>query len=101
MTVTAGRHSAPVAPRTTPVLPLVGYGVGVLVSAAAWVVLVRAAIHFGTEARDGESVGWVFLGLAVVGAICCLVLALVLVGRALIASGFISDYKPRRAQRRG
>lgn len=99
MTVTAGRHSAPAVPRNIPVLPLVGYAVGVLASAAAWLVLVRAAIHFGAEARGGESVGWTFMGLAVLGAICCLLLALVLSGRVLIATGVISDYQPRRAQR--
>ena len=100
MTVTAGRHSAPAAPRPSAVLPLVGYVAAVLASAAAWFFLVRAAIHFGTEARGGESLGWLFMGLTAFGAICCLVLALALVGRVLMAIGVISDYKPRRAQRR-
>jgi hypothetical protein len=100
MTVTAGRHSAPATHRELPVLPLVGYAVGVLASGAAWLFLVRAAIDFGAAARDGRSEGWVFMGLAVVGAIGCLLLALVLLGRVLMATKIISDYQPRRAQRR-
>ncbi len=80
-------------------LPVLGYAVGVLVAGAAWLFLVRAAIDFGAEGRDGRDIAWLFLGLAVVGAIVCLVLALVLGGRALMAAGLISDYKPRRANR--
>jgi hypothetical protein len=101
VTIAAGRHSAPAPARSLPLQLLVAYAVGVLASAAAWVVLVRAAIDFGTTARGGETAGWVFMALAVIGAIGCLLLALVLGGRVLMATGIISDYKPRRAQRRG
>ena len=71
-----------------------------LISAVAWAVLVRAAIDFGTTARGGEGAGWAFLAMAVVGAIGCLLLALVLLGRVLMATGVLSDYKPRRASNR-
>ena len=101
MTLTAGRHSAPVAQSRPPVRLLIGYAVGVLACAAAWVFLVRAAIDFGVTARGGEGVGWVFMVLAGLGAIGCLLLGLLLAGRVLMATGIISDYKPRRAQSRG
>lgn len=100
MTVTAGRHSAPATPRALPVRPLVGYVVGALAAGAAWVFLVRAAIDFGGRASGGRSEAWVFVGLAVFGAIGCLLLTLALLGRVLTSIGFISEYKPRRAQRR-
>ena len=99
MTVTAGRHSAPQERRAVPVRSLLGYAVGALLSAAAWAILVNAAIDFGRTARDGEGVAWVFVALAVIGAIGCLLLTLVLAGRALMAIGVISDYAPRRARR--
>ena len=100
VTIAAGRHSARPLRRDVPVRTVVGYAVGVLLSAAAWVVLVLAAIDFGTTARSGERLGWVFMSLAVVGAIGCLLLALVLGGRVLMATGVISDYRPRRASNR-
>ena len=100
VTIAAGRHSAPSPPRTVPVRVIAGYAVGVLVSAAAWVFLARAAIDFGTTAREGETAGWAFVALAVVGAIGCLLLAVVLGSRVLMATGVISDYKPRRASNR-
>ncbi len=100
MTIAAGRHSAPAPPRSVPVRTVVGYAAGVLVSGAAWVFLVFAAIDFGTTAREGEGLGWVFMSLAALGAIGCLLLALVLAGRAMMATGIVSDYKPRRAQSR-
>ena len=81
-------------------LPLLGYGVGVIVSAAAWLFLVKAAIDFGASARDGRDEAWWFMGLAALGAILCLLLTLVLLGRVLLAMGLISEVKPRRAHRR-
>ena len=83
-----------------PTRTIVGYAVGVLLSGAAWLFLVLAAIDFGTTARDGEGLGWLFMALAALGAIGCLLLALVLGGRVLMATGIISDYQPRRAQNR-
>ena len=100
MTQSGGHRGERASRRSGPLLPLVGYGVGVLVSAAAWLFLVKAAIDFGASARDGEDEAWWFLGLAVLGAILCLLLTLVLIGRALMAAGLISDVKPRRAHRR-
>ena len=44
----------------------------------AWGYLVYLAIDFGTAARDGNSRGWWFLGLATIGAIACLFVAMML-----------------------
>ena len=99
VTIAAGRHSAPIR-RDVPVRAVAGYAGGVLLSGAAWVFLVLAAIDFGTTARGGEGLGWLFMSLAVLGGIGCLLLALVLGGRVLMATGVISDYKPRRASNR-
>lgn len=60
---------------------------GAAVAALAWFVLVRAAIDFGGEARDGESLAWLFLAAAALGAIACLALALVLASRAAAELG--------------
>ena len=91
MTDTAGRRRAATARPPVPLPRLLAYGVGVLVAAVAWFFLVRAAIDFGGEARDGESTGWVFLALAGIGAIGCLLIALVLLGRLLMALGVLTD----------
>jgi hypothetical protein len=66
---------------------------------AGWFLLVRAAIHFGQDARGGERLGWLFLALASAGAVACLLLALLFGGRALLLLGVISDYIPKRARR--
>jgi hypothetical protein len=100
VTIAAGRHSAPPIRRVVPTRTVAGYAGGVLLAGAAWLFLVRAAIDFGAAARGGEGLGWLFLALAVAGAIGCLLLALVLGGRVLMATGIVSDYKPRRAQNR-
>ena len=55
------------------------------------IVLVRAAVDFGTDARDGRNEGWAFMGLASLGAIGCLLLALVLFVRGLMAVGLVSE----------
>lgn len=68
-----------------------------MLSGVAWFFLVRAAIDFGVLAVGGQGSGWLFMIGASLGAVACLVLVLALVGRALRALGFLSDYKPRRA----
>lgn len=58
--------------------PALGLGLAAALTLAAWVGLVYAAIRFGHDARSGEPVAWVYLGLAALGAVACLVLTLVL-----------------------
>jgi hypothetical protein len=67
------------APRQT--LPLLLLALGITAAVVAWGYLVYLAIDFGTKARDGESAGWFFLGLATIGAIACLFVAMMLVVR--------------------
>ena len=44
----------------------------------AWGYLVFLAIDLGTSARNGESTAWWLLGLATIGAIACLFVAMML-----------------------
>lgn len=63
---------------------------GVTLCVVAWGYLVKAAIDFGTSARDGESQAWAFLGLACLGAAACLFIGLILIGKLLRAAGIIA-----------
>jgi hypothetical protein len=85
---------------TTPLLHLVGNGVGAVLTGIAWFYLVGAAIDFGVVAARGRSMAWVFTLGASLGAVVCLALMLALVGRGLRTLGYLSDYKPRRAAAR-
>lgn len=60
----------------------------------AWGYLVRAAIDFGVQARAGEAGGWVFLGLACLGAVACLFFGLMMVARLLRELGITSPPTP-------
>ena len=95
MTQPGGHRGVRSGAANPPVLRLLALLVGVLASAAAWFVLVRAAIDFGTEARDGRGAAWAFTGLASVGAIGCLLLAMVLVLRGLTLLGIVSESRGR------
>ena len=82
MTTTAGRRRAePAKGRSRPLAELGGIVGGIVLGAVAWYFLVKAAIDFGNKGRDGDALAWAFLGVATVGAIVCLILVLVLVGR--------------------
>ena len=59
-------------------MPLLVLALGITASVVGWGYLVFLAIDFGTSARDGDSRGWWLLGLATVGAIACLFLAMML-----------------------
>ena len=48
-----------------------------------WGILVVAAVDFGISARTGETGDWWFLALATMGAIACLLLAILLLSRIL------------------
>ena len=54
---------------------------GVTGTVVAWGLLVFAAIDFGGKARDGEPGNWWFLGLATLGAMACMFLAILLASR--------------------
>jgi hypothetical protein len=59
------------------------FSLGTLVALAAWVYLVRAAIHFGAKARGGEHAAWALMTLAIVGAIACLFIGLMLLSELI------------------
>lgn len=82
---------------STPLRQLGVLAVGVVLTAVAWVYLVRAAIDFGAFALRGPVVAWLFSLGAALGAVVCLVLMLGLIGRGLRTLGFMSEYQPRRA----
>lgn len=93
----AHRHTAE---RTgsAPLVNLATHALGVILTAFAWLFLVRAAIDFGgLAASERQPVAWVFTLGAALGAAVCLALMLALIGRGLRILGYISDYKPRRA----
>ncbi|GAA5145855.1 hypothetical protein GCM10023340_15860 [Nocardioides marinquilinus] len=60
---------------------------GVTAAVVAWGYLVLAAIDFGATARGGDDDAWWFLGLASLGAVACLFLALLLLARIARAIG--------------
>ena len=96
-TVSEGKRRAEKAKGPSRVPLVAGLLVGAVVGVIAWFYLVNAAIDFGRVARNGKAVAWVFTGAATVGAAVCLLLVFVLVARALVALGLISDYRPRRS----
>jgi hypothetical protein len=79
---------------------LLGYALAMTASFLAWGYLVYAAIDFGKEARGGDSQAWTLLGLASVGAVACLFLALILFARMLRALG-ITQAPPASGPRDG
>lgn len=66
---------------------LLGLAVAVTLSIVAWGYLVVAAIDFGGAAREGDGAAWAYLGLASLGAVACLFLALILLSRISRALG--------------
>ena len=58
--------------------PLLLLALGITAAVIGWGYLVYLAIDFGTSARDGDSAGWWLLGLATIGAIACLFVAMML-----------------------
>jgi hypothetical protein len=63
----------------------------------AWGYLVYLAIDFGTTARGGDVTAWWLLGLATIGAIACLFVAMMLISRlvARLKAGAPSPGPPR------
>ena len=73
------------------------HGLGAVLTGMAWFYLVGAATDFGVLAVRGQTPAWAFTIAASLGAVVCLLLFLVLVGRGLRTLGIVSDYQPRRA----
>jgi hypothetical protein len=89
----APRHSGPARLEATPSSPgsprysngpLLLLALGITAAVVAWGYLVYLAIDFGTAARDGDGTGWFLLGLATLGAIACLFLAMMLGTRLVV-----------------
>jgi hypothetical protein len=65
--------------------------VGITLAVGAWGYLVKAAIDFGIEARNGTSGAWTYLAFACVGAVACLFVGLMMVARLLRTLGITSS----------
>lgn len=79
-----GKHSGtPAEPEPLPRRRLVVLALGITATVVAWGYLVWEAIDFGSRARGGESVAWVFVVLATLGATACLLVTLILCARLL------------------
>jgi len=81
---------------------------GVTLALIAWGYLVYAAIDFGSDARGGEGMAWMFLALAAIGAAACLFVALLLGARAFralasgpVSSGSAASDRPTGSHQRG
>lgn len=70
---------------------------GVTLCVVAWGYLVKAAIDFGSQGRQGQDAAWWFLGLASLGGVACLFVGLMLVARITRRLGLSnpSDSLPR------
>jgi hypothetical protein len=67
---------------------------GITLCVIAWGYLVKAAIDFGIQARDGTQDAWMFLGAAALGAVLCLFVGLMLIARLLRVLGITSEPAP-------
>ncbi len=67
--------------------------IGIVVTFAAWAALVYYAIQLGSDVRAGNGSAWALLAIAVVGAVCCLFLSLLLGARV------VESARTRRAER--
>lgn len=74
--ICVGRHTGPAVETTRREMTL--YAVGVAASIGVWIALVTFAIKLGGAARGGTSAAWLLMIVACLGAIACLVLALLL-----------------------
>lgn len=94
MTTPGGRRRAAPARTAVPWRKVAINAALVLLTGAAWIYLVRAAIDFGGLGKGGQGIAWLFAALATLGAIGCLLLTIVLVTRTLVAAGLITDHRP-------
>jgi hypothetical protein len=90
MTGAGGRRKADAKKSSNgPLVELGAWILGSLIGIVAWFLLVGAAIDFGGSAKEGKAISWLFMLLATLGAIACLVLVMLLVNRTLIALGIL------------
>ena len=73
--------------------------VGITLCVIAWGYLVKAAIDFGIQARNGTPDAWMYLGGAALGAVLCLFVGLMLVARILRVLGITSQRAAAPADR--
>jgi len=74
-----GKHTGePAERRPLPRRRLLVLALGITLTLVAWGFLVWAAIDFGADARGGETLAWLFLALATLGATACLFVTLIL-----------------------
>lgn len=85
----AAKRAATKAVRLDPSLLLPAAGVTFCV--IAWGYLVSAAIEFGSQARAGESLAWLYLAVACLGAVCCLFAGLMMGTAVLSGLGLTRD----------
>ena len=100
MTTPGGRRRAEPARPALPKGRLAAHVALALLTGAAWVYLVRAAIDFGGLGRSGNNTAWLFAALATFGAIGCLLLAIALVTRVLTMLGLVREQQPKRTAAR-
>lgn len=95
-----GRHSGTradrSAPRTSPAV-LLTLALGATATLVAWGYLASAAITFGVLGRSGNSIAWLLMALAALGATACLFVALILLARVLRGLGVIGEAGIARA----
>ena len=70
--------------------------VGITLGVGAWGYLVKAAIDFGIQARNGTPGAWTYLALACVGAVACLFVGLMLIARLLRTLGITQSESSQR-----
>jgi len=68
--------------------------IGITLGVGAWGYLVKAAIDFGVQARNGTPGAWTYLALACVGAVACLFVGLMLVARLVRTLGATTRQDP-------
>lgn len=85
-------------PKRKPRPALFVLALGVTLAVATWGYLVYAAIDFGIAGRGGDSQAWAFCALAMVGAVACLFVGLMLVARLARAIGLTSPPGPKEAE---
>lgn len=94
----AGEHGSTGAPSAGARSRLFLLAAGLTLTIVAWGFLVWVAVDFGAEARSGNAMGWVFLGIATIGATGALFLGLIVGNKTLLAlRGQGADPRPPRA----
>ena len=69
---------------------------GIVVTFVAWAALVYYAIQLGSDVRSGNGSAWTLLAIAIVGAVCCLFLSLLLGTRVVEAARTSRAQRPPR-----